>query len=160
MRGGAFHIAATRNEKRDYMESLERRQADERRRRLDHTADAERRRALADVDLDELHHQLESGFYFPHHSHDSLLQLLDTGSLGTWAVLAWIGWVTVRSGSRLAMALCAAVLVGALTQDVLGDREVLQALALWLGLALADCEGTEAASERPKEGLPTPELAT
>jgi len=67
MRGGAFHIAATRNEKRDYMESLERRQADERRRRLDHTADAERRRALADVDLDELHHQLESdGFASGH----------------------------------------------------------------------------------------------
>jgi hypothetical protein len=75
---------------------------------------------------------VQPGFYFPLHAHDSLLQIGLTIGLG-----AWIAWAALllsmwERTDRAGRAAIAAVVVGGLTQDTLGDLEVIRALTAWV----------------------------
>jgi hypothetical protein len=75
---------------------------------------------------------VQPGFHFPLHAHDSLLQLGLVSGLGTWiawAALLLLLWDGASRGGRVAIA---AVVVGGLTQDTLGDLEVVRALTAWV----------------------------
>lgn len=75
--------------------------------------------------------QVAPGFHFPLHAHDSALQRA--------AVAGWAAWVAVASvlvalwqrTDRAGRAGIAAIVVGGLTQDTLGDLEVTRALCAW-----------------------------
>ena len=75
--------------------------------------------------------RLSPGFYFPLHAHDAVLQVgVEVGPAG-W--LAW-GWLLValwKRADQAGRAGLAAVLVGGLTQDTLGDLEVCRAVCAW-----------------------------
>ena len=71
------------------------------------------------------------GFHFPLHAHDSALQSAATWGVGGWVALGLLGarlWATSGRAGRLGMA---GIAVGAFTQDVLGDLEVVRALCAW-----------------------------
>ena len=75
---------------------------------------------------------IQPGFYFPLHAHDSLLQIGMTIGLGgwiAWAALLLMMWDKTGRAGRVAIA---AVVVGGLTQDTLGDLEVIRALTAWV----------------------------
>jgi len=75
---------------------------------------------------------VQPGFYFPLHAHDSLLQIGLTIGLGAWiawAALLLLMWERTGRAGRVAIA---AVVVGGLTQDTLGDLEVIRALTAWV----------------------------
>lgn len=72
------------------------------------------------------------GFHFPLHAHDSALQLGALVGLGGWIALLWLGVELWRRGDRAGRAALAALAVGSLTQDVLGDMEVARTAAAWL----------------------------
>ena len=75
--------------------------------------------------------RLEPGFFVPNHAHDAALQLGALAGPGAW--IAWVvllGAVWQRSG-RAGRAGMAGLLVGALTQDTLGDLEVIRAMLVW-----------------------------
>ena len=76
-------------------------------------------------------HALEPSFYFPFHAHDSLLQVgVEVGWAG-W--LAW-GWLLLSLWRRATVpgrAGIAAILIGGLTQDTLGDLEVCRVMCAW-----------------------------
>src|SRR5262249_15014662 len=75
---------------------------------------------------------VQPGFYFPLHAHDSLLQIGLTIGLGgwiAWAALLLLMWEKTGRAGRVAIA---AVIVGGLTQDTLGDLEVIRALTAWV----------------------------
>ncbi len=77
---------------------------------------------------------LVPGFWFPNHAHDSAIQLLAVlGPVGLVATLA-LAMLGLRHGEVGPAAGLAGVLVGALTQDVLGDLEVARAAWAWLAL--------------------------
>ena len=75
---------------------------------------------------------LQPGFHFPLHAHDSALQLGALVGLGGWVALAWLCWEAWQRTDRAGRTLLAALAVGALTQDVLGDLEVARAAAAWV----------------------------
>lgn len=78
--------------------------------------------------------QLSSGFYFPNHAHDSAIQLYATlGPAGCVAIAVVLATI-FQFGHRAAAAGLAGVLVGGLTQDVLGDLEVARAVWVWTAL--------------------------
>ena len=91
------------------------------------------------------------------HAHDSALQWGILGGLGAW--LAWI-WLLLRlwqqsgtSGKAAIAALC----VGALTQDVFGDLEVLRSLCAWALLSRPyPFEAPVSAAARPGYALGEP----
>ena len=75
---------------------------------------------------------VQPGFYFPLHAHDSLLQIGLTAGLGAWiawAALLLLMWERTGRAGRVAIA---AIVVGGLTQDTLGDLEVIRALTAWV----------------------------
>jgi hypothetical protein len=75
---------------------------------------------------------VQPGFYFPLHAHDSALQIGLTTGLGAWiawAALVLLMWEKTGRAGRIAIA---AVVVGGLTQDTLGDLEVIRALTAWV----------------------------
>ena len=77
---------------------------------------------------------LSPGFFFPHHAHDSLVQLRAlTGMAGVVATLALVAAV-FRHAHPAAAAGLAGVMVGALTQDTLGDLEVARATWAWVAI--------------------------
>lgn len=78
-------------------------------------------------------HLLEPGFHFPVHAHDSALQLGALVGMGGWIALAWLAVWAWQRADRPGRAMLAALAVGSLTQDVLGDLEVARAAAVWLG---------------------------
>lgn len=77
---------------------------------------------------------LAPGFWFPNHAHDSAIQLLAV--LGPAGLVATLGLALLglRHGALGPAAGLAGVLVGALTQDVLGDLEVARSVWGWLAL--------------------------
>ncbi|MDP2312814.1 MAG: hypothetical protein Q8P41_07905 [Pseudomonadota bacterium] len=77
---------------------------------------------------------LAPGFWFPNHAHDSGIQVLAV--LGPAGLVATLGLLTLglRHGAIGPAAGLAGVLVGAMTQDVLGDLEVARAAWAWLAL--------------------------
>jgi hypothetical protein len=87
---------------------------------------------------------LQTGFYFPNHAHDASIELLaTTGWPGLVAMTALVV-AALRLGGVGAAGL-AAVLVGAWTQDVLGDLEVARAAWAWVAL-----EGLRAVDATPQ----------
>lgn len=81
--------------------------------------------------LEAAQHDLSFGFHFPTHAHDSVIQI--GVELGWPGVAAW-GWLLMvlwRRTSQAGRAGLAAVLVGGLTQDTLGDLEVVRAMCAW-----------------------------
>lgn len=77
-------------------------------------------------------HALQPGFHFPLHAHDSVLQLAAVAGMGAWIALAVLVATLWRRTDRAGRAVLAGLAVGALTQDVLGDLEVVRAAAVWL----------------------------
>lgn len=83
-----------------------------------------------------VYNQLDPGFWFPNHAHDSFVQHLAVLGPAGLAALVWLATTALRLGSRGAAAGLAGVLVGALTQDVIGDLEVARACWTWLALGV------------------------
>lgn len=79
---------------------------------------------------------LSPGFWFPNHAHDSAVQLYAVLGPGALAMHAWLCVRALRHGEVGAAAGLAGVLVGALTQDVLGDLEVARAAWIWVGMGM------------------------
>jgi hypothetical protein len=71
------------------------------------------------------------GFHFPLHAHDSALQGAALGGWGAWVAGAWALVLLWRRTDRAGRAGIAAVVVGGLTQDTLGDLEVVRAMCAW-----------------------------
>ncbi|MDP2309255.1 MAG: hypothetical protein Q8P18_24750 [Pseudomonadota bacterium] len=93
---------------------------------------------------------LAPGFWFPNHAHDSAVQLLAVlGPVGLVATLG-LALLGLRHGALGPAAGLAGVLVGALTQDVLGDLEVARAAWAWLALY-----GGAHATRIPRSGNPS-----
>ncbi len=92
-----------------------------------------------------VHRSLDPSFEFPQHSHDDAIQrLAELGPFG-WTALAAAVALAFEAGAVVPMALVAWLVVGGLTQDVLGDMEVLRSALVWAAL------GTIAA-DRGREG--------
>lgn len=90
--------------------------------------------------------QLQTGFWFPNHAHDSAIQVLAVlGPAGLVALVWFVGAVLVHA-HRAAAAGVVGVLVGGLTQDTLGDLEVARAAFVWL--ALVGTSNSASGSER------------
>jgi hypothetical protein len=72
--------------------------------------------------------QLQPGFWFPYHAHDSNIQLW--GVLGPAGLGAsfWLVWSLLQNGPQSGLV---GVLVGSLTQDVFGDLEVSRSVWFW-----------------------------
>lgn len=79
---------------------------------------------------------LSPSFYFPLHAHDAALQAAAVAGLGAWVLWGWLGLLLWRRGGRAGRLALAALLVGGLTQDTLGDLEVVRALCFWALLSL------------------------
>lgn len=77
---------------------------------------------------------LSPGFWFPNHAHDSAVQVLAVLGPAGLVATVWLCVAALGVGGGAAAGL-AGVLVGALTQDVLGDLEVARAAWVWLALA-------------------------
>jgi hypothetical protein len=96
--------------------------------------------------------QLRPGFWFPYHAHDSAIQILaELGPGGIVAFVAMCGAVLAGGAVGPAAGL-AGVLVGALTQDTLGDLEVARAAWAWValgGLRPGQPELTSAQQRKP-----------
>ena len=77
---------------------------------------------------------LAPGFWFPNHAHDSTIQVLAVlGPAGGVAVALLCGSALSRAALGPAAGV-AGVLVGGLTQDVLGELEVARAMWMWVAL--------------------------
>jgi hypothetical protein len=75
---------------------------------------------------------VQPGFYFPLHAHDSFLQVGLAIGLGAWIALAALLVLMWERTGRAGRVAIAAVVVGGLTQDTLGDLEVIRALTAWV----------------------------
>jgi hypothetical protein len=85
------------------------------------------------------------------HAHDSVLQWGILGGLGAWLAWVWLlGSLWQRTGTA-GKAAMAALCVGALTQDVFGDLEVLRSLCAWTLLS-GPCTLTDTVSARARPG--------
>ena len=77
--------------------------------------------------------QLQPGFWFPNHAHDSFVQVGAVGGGAAW--VAWaallVGWSAAAPG---AVAGVVGITVGAMTQDTFGDLEVVRAAATWIAI--------------------------
>ena len=74
---------------------------------------------------------LQRGFWFPNHAHDSATQLLAVlGPAGWLCGLLWVAALFDGFGAGAAAGL-AGVCIGSLTQDTLGDLEVVRAAVTW-----------------------------
>lgn len=93
---------------------------------------------------------LAPAFHFPLHAHDSALQAAAVAGWGAWAALGWALvalWQRTDTGGKAGIA---AVAVGGLTQDTLGDLEVTRALCAWAILGFS--WGEPAHDPRPAPG--------
>lgn len=75
--------------------------------------------------------RLSPGFWFPNHAHDSVIELAAVLGPAGLGAMGWLAWTGLTRAPRGASAAWAGVLVGALTQDVLGDLEVIRAVLVW-----------------------------
>jgi len=71
------------------------------------------------------------GFHFPLHAHDSAIQTAAVAGWGAWIAVTWALVGLWRRTDRAGRAGIAAVVIGGLTQDTLGDLEVVRALCAW-----------------------------
>ena len=93
--------------------------------------------------IDHEHWLLDASFHFPHHAHDTALQALADAGPGAWFALAWLCLIAWRARSASLLGIGTALAIGGLTQDVLGDLEVLRASVVWATLALIHSRPTE-----------------
>lgn len=107
-----------------------------------------------------IYESLQPGFWFPNHAHDAFVQLAATAGAAGWVATLALVVVAFTRGARGAAAGLVGVLVGALTQDTLGDLEVARAAWVWLailGTSVQD-EGLAAACSPSRSlALPSPE---
>ena len=78
------------------------------------------------------------GFHFPLHAHDSALQRAAVAGWGAWLAVTWALIGLWRRTDRAGRAAIAAIAVGGLTQDTLGDLEVVRAVCAWALLGCRD----------------------
>lgn len=100
---------------------------------------------------------VEPGFHFPLHAHDSALQLASVVGMGGWIALVWLSLELWRRADRAGRAVLAALVVGSLTQDLLGDLEVARTAAVWLGwstLAAGPATSAGSGEPNPQEAVP------
>ncbi len=82
-----------------------------------------------------LYNQLQSGFWFPNHAHDSATQALAVLGPAGWLVgLAFVAALFDAFGGGAAAGL-AGVCIGSLTQDNFGDLEVIRSVVIWGAIA-------------------------
>lgn len=93
------------------------------------------------ADVAPVHRGLDASFEFPQHAHDDAIQRLAEAGPFAWTALAAGAALAFESGAVVPMALIAWLVVGGLTQDLLGDVEVLRSALVWASL------GTAAASK-------------
>ncbi len=99
---------------------------------------------------------LVPGFHFPLHAHDAALQVAALAGPGVWIAWVWLGLALWRRAPRPGRAGLVALLVGGLTQDTLGDLEVVRGLTVWALLPLTG-ERTAIAARCPQSEPPTEE---
>ena len=75
---------------------------------------------------------IEPGFFFPFHAHDSTLHIADVMGWGGLAAIAWLMVQLWQTTDRVGRSMLAALAVGSLTQDTLGDLEVCRAMCVWV----------------------------
>jgi hypothetical protein len=85
-----------------------------------------------------VHRSIDPTFDFPHHAHDAAIQAAGDAGPAAWAALGWAGAVIVARAPAWAFAGAAGLAVAGLTQDWIGDLEVLRAAAVWAAIALAE----------------------
>ncbi len=90
---------------------------------------------------------LAPDLYFPLHAHDAAIQRAAVGGFGAWAAWGWLLVVLWGRTTAAGKAALGALLVGGLTQDTLGDLEVVRALIAW-ALILAPAGTSDEASGR------------
>jgi hypothetical protein len=79
---------------------------------------------------------LSPGFYFPYHAHDFALQAAAMSGMAIWIGLVWLLWSLWQRTDIGGRAALVGVLVGGMTQDTLGDLEVIRALCAWTLIAV------------------------
>lgn len=79
---------------------------------------------------------LSPGFYFPYHAHDSALQAAAMSGMAIWIGLVWLLWSLWQRTDTGGRAALVGVIVGGMTQDTLGDLEVIRALCAWTLIAV------------------------
>lgn len=96
-------------------------------------------------------HALEPSFYFPFHAHDSLLQIgVEVGWAG-WLAWAWLLLALWQHATVPGRAGLAAVLIGGLTQDTLGDLEVCRTMCAWALLQEPDARRLVGSDREPTQ---------
>jgi len=76
--------------------------------------------------------RISPGFYFPLHAHDAALQAASMAGVGVWAGWAWLLWSLWQRSGTGGRAALVGIVVGGMTQDTLGDLEVIRALCAWV----------------------------
>jgi hypothetical protein len=84
-----------------------------------------------------VHHGLDPNFDFPQHAHDTSIQLAGDAGPAAWIGLAWAGGIVWTRGPGWLVAAAVGLTVAGLTQDWLGDLEVVRAVCVWTALGLA-----------------------
>lgn len=79
---------------------------------------------------------LSPGFYFPYHAHDAALQAAAMSGMAVWIGLVWLLWSLWQRADTGGRAALVGVLIGGMTQDTLGDLEVIRALCAWTLIAV------------------------
>ena len=97
-------------------------------------------------------HHLDPSFEFPFHAHDSFLQLAAESGWASWLALALIVRALWKNAPPWVLGTAVALGLGAMTQDVAGDLEVLRSAILWTTLGLATPRGGNR-SHRPTSAL-------
>jgi len=92
----------------------------------------------------EVQQRLQPGFYFPFHAHDAFLQRSAIAGMAIWVAWGWFLMVLWRQSHGPGRAALVGILVGGLTQDTLGDLEVIRGLCAWALLPLVDTESEKA----------------
>jgi hypothetical protein len=84
--------------------------------------------------VDPVHHIIDPGFFFPHHSHDSAIQLLaETGPI-SWVAIGWALYLCFQVRVPWFKAMVFGLCVASFTQDLIGDLEVARSITTWLAI--------------------------
>jgi len=86
--------------------------------------------------IDSVHQQLDPNFFFPHHAHDTFLQLASEAGFASWMALLWGLFIIWKQGRPWVIAIIAGCVFGALSQDLFGDLEVARSCSTWLAIGL------------------------
>ncbi len=102
-----------------------------------------------------IHQQWQPTFEFPHHAHDTALQLAGDAGPAAWLALGWaVVWI-VRHRRAWALPLGAALVVGGWSQDWFGDLGAVRSAGVWLVLALREAPDVVGGTGRTGSGTRT-----